>query len=261
MTDVYDRVQACIETSVEFLRDPAELPVESLFGRDAALVNFRTYDIVRSQWSTGVTNLKVAADMSRSSASLLGAHLVALRSALLPTARGLWILSSFKPEERVARAAGTIMADRRRGHEALQAASEAASDPGFSGVAQRFEQARRNIEEELLRAGIRPVRPPSETQLVTHLGDKVDEYYGDPGSSKQDAIVLWRASSSLSHGERWFADLGRPLAEIVTVRSLDVVCSGLNLLWQSTLTGRATGMRFPWFPDSMVDPPSDNARD
>ncbi|WP_043805716.1 hypothetical protein [Paenarthrobacter aurescens] len=256
MTDVYDRVRAVFEISSDFLTESIDPPAESLFGRDAALVGFRTYDIVRTRWSTGVTNLKVAADMSQAHAtSLLGTHLVALRSALLSTARGLWILSSFEPEERVARAAGVVMADRRRGREAMQAASEAATDPGFSGVAGRLEQARRKIEEELQRAGISPIRPPSETQLVIHLGNKVDDYYGGAGRSKQDALVLWSASSSLSHGERWFAELGKPIAKIVTDRSLDVVCSGLNLLWQCSLTGLTTGVRFPWFPDTKADPP------
>lgn len=251
MTDIYDRVQAVTKISADFLREGTEPPTESLFGRDVSLVSFRTYDIVRTRWSTGVTNLKVAADLSQEqAASLLGIHLIALRSALLATSKGLWILSSFDPEERVARAAGIVMADRRRGCEAMRAASEAATDPGFSGVAGRFEQARIKIQEDLERAGISPIRPPSETQLAINLGKAVDDYYGDAGRSKQDATVLWRASSGLSHGERWFADLGKPTAKIVTHRSLDVVCSGLNLLWQYSLTGLATGVSFPWFPDT-----------
>jgi hypothetical protein len=256
MTDVYDRVRAAVESSADFLTERIDLPAECLFGRDAALVSFRTYDIVRTRWSTGVTNLQVAADMSKAHpANVLGIHLDPLRSAMLATARGLWILSSFEPEERVARAAGVVMADRRRGREAMQAASEAAIDPGFSGVAGRFEQARRQIEVELERAGISQVRLPSETQLVILFGETVDHYYGDVGQSKQDALILWSASSSLSHGERWFADLGQPIAKTVTDRSLDVVCSGLNLLWQYSLTGLSTGLRFPWFPDTKLDPP------
>jgi hypothetical protein len=256
VTDVYDRVRAVLEISADFLTERIDLPPECLFGRDAALVSFRTFDIVRTRWSTGVTNLKIAADMSKVHATnLLGTHLVALRSAMLATARGLWILSSLEPEERVARAAGVVMADRRRGREAMQAASEAATDRGFSGVAGRFEQARTQIEEELRQVGISPVRPPSETQLVIHLGATVDDYYGEAGRSKQDALVLWSASSSLSHGERWFADLGETIAKTVTDRSLDVVCSGLNLLWQYSLTGLATGIRLPWFPDTTLHPP------
>jgi hypothetical protein len=136
MTDVYDRVRAAVESSAEFLTQHIDLPADCPFGKDAALVSFRTFDIVRTRWSTGVTNLHVAADMSKANqTNVLGIHLVPLRSAMLATARGLWILSSFEPEERVARAAGVIMADRRRGRDAMQAASEAAIDPGFSGVA------------------------------------------------------------------------------------------------------------------------------
>jgi hypothetical protein len=255
VTDIYDRVNAVFEISAEFLREPADLPSDSLFGRDAALVSFRTYDIVRTQWSTGVKNLRVAADMSGAAPAVhLGLHIVALRSALLCTARALWILSSFEPEERVARAACTVMADRRRGRAALKAAGEASHEPGLLKVADRFEEARRKIEEELQRAGISPVRSPTETQLVNHLGEKVDDYYGEDGRSKQDALVLWSASSSLSHGERWFSDLGKSMAETVTRRSLDVVCSGLNLVWQDSLAGLATGFRFPWFPDKKPDP-------
>lgn len=55
--------------------------------------------------------------------------------------------------------------------------------------------------------------------------------------------ILWNASSSLAHGERWFSLLagGRRragVANILTTRSLDVVCSGINttalrLVWHA----------------------------
>lgn len=256
MTDIYDRVQAVVQVNLDSLTDRTDVPADCLFGRDAALTSFRTYDIVRSRWSTGVVNLKVAADLSKAhTPTLVGAHLTVLRSAMLATAKGSWIVSSFESEERVARAAAVVMADRLQGRKAMQAISQAAPDPGFSAVATRFEQARERIQEELQRAGIAPVELPTETKLVNGLGAAVDDYYGIAGESKRDALILWGASSSLSHGERWFADLGKPMAKLVTNRSLDIVCSGLNLLWQSSLTGLATGVRFPWFPDAPPDPP------
>ena len=75
---------------------------------------------------------------------------------------------------------------------------------------------------------------------VCHLGKSIDEYYGATGIGERDAILLWRASSSLSHGERWFRDLAKGavaddlesprFTDIVTHRSLDVVCSGVHIL-------------------------------
>lgn len=200
MTDVYERVQSVVQTSLQALKDPVDVPADCLFGRDASLVGFRTYDIFRTRWSTGVANLQVGSDLSkRRTPTLTGAHLTVLRSAMLATAKASWIVSSFEHEERVARAAAVVITDRLQGQKAMQAISQAAPDPGFSDVATRFEQAGRWIREELVRSKIRPVKLPSETELVVRLGTAVDEYYGTAGESKREALILWGASSSLSH--------------------------------------------------------------
>jgi hypothetical protein len=245
VTDVYVRVQAILEAQKDLLTQD-ELHPESLFGKDAALVGFRTYDVVRTRIGVGVTNLGLAAQISKQTTQSfkLGLHLVALRSALLATARGLWLVLPHLSEERVARSAGVVVADRRRGREAMQNAGDAVgpSDPlgeAFEGVAERFDRARTDIQNELQRVGLSARLPPRESDLVTQLGEAVDVYYGSGGEAKKDTGLLWNASSGISHGERWFPDLGDPMAEAVTLRSLDVVCSGLNLLHIHTLMGLA----------------------
>lgn len=238
MTDVYDRVNAVVASAPDFMSDKDELLVRSPFGRDASIVPFRTYDVIRTRWATGLVNLKVAAELSLDeSASRTGVHLIALRSSLLATSKGLWVSSSSDSEERVSRAAGLVIADRHRGQLAMHRANQAASNKGFSAVAGVFEKAEIKIADDVQMAGLTPIVPPNETAMTIFLGDAIDEYYGYVGTAKQDALVLWHASSSLSHGERWFADLGKSMAQIVTERSLDVVCSGLNLLWLKLLFG------------------------
>jgi hypothetical protein len=97
------------------------------------------------------------------------------------------------------------------------------------------------------RLGVTPARPPGDERLIDGLADEIDKYYGTRGreSGRRDARLLWNVSSNLVHGERWFRDLmttgavaetqRRQLTELITQRSLDVVCSGLNVLWQRAL--------------------------
>jgi len=233
---------------VVFKMLPAEALDGSGFAKDAAVVSFKTYDVVRTRLQDGVTGLLVAARMARDPAtSLLGTHLIALRAPLVAVAKGWWLTHTDDSAARVARAVGLIGADRLRGHGAMRAVAELGEMPEVLRVAERFAEARQSLEGEADRLGVAPERPPWDERLIDDLGDEIDSYYGTHGqaSGRRDARLLWNASSSLAHGERWFRDLtsdregadtrGRQLAELITHRSLDVVCSGLNLLFQRTL--------------------------
>jgi len=76
-------------------------------------------------------------------------------------------------------------------------------------------------------------RPPSDENLISELGGDIDGYYGSR-SGPSDLQLLWNAASSLAHGERWYSSLtggaGRKVvAEVLTVRSTDAVCSAINV--------------------------------
>jgi hypothetical protein len=243
--DVFDRVDAM---PVMFKTLPAAALDGSGFAEDAAVVFFKTYDVVRTRLQDGVTGLLVAARMARDpTTSLLGTHLIALRAPLVAAAKGWWLTRPDDSTACVSRAVGLICADRQRGYDAMRAAAELGEMPELQSVAEAFAEARRTLEAEALRLGVAPARPPGDERLIDGLGDEIDNYYGTHGrnSARQDARLLWNASSSLAHGERWFQDLTsaseaaeaqrRQLAELITHRSLDVVCSGLNILWQRTL--------------------------
>jgi hypothetical protein len=242
--DVFDRVDAM---PVMFQILPAEALDGSGFAVDAAVVSFRTYDVVRTRLQDGLTGLLVAARMARNpTTSLLGTHLLALRAPLVAVAKGWWLTQPNESTARVARAVGLICADRQQGRDAMQKAAELGEMPVALEVAERFAEARQSLEAEADRLGVAPERTPSDQRLIDNLGDQIDDYYGThrPAIGRRDARLLWNASSSLAHGERWFRDLTsgremaaqrRELAELITHRSLDVVCSGLNLLGRRTL--------------------------
>jgi hypothetical protein len=237
--DVFDRVDAM---PVIFKMLPAEALDGSGFAVDAAVVSFKTYDVVRTRLQDGVTGLLVAARMARDpKTSLLGTHLLALRGSLVATAKGCWLIQPNESTARVARAVGLICADRQQGYDAMHAAAELGEMPAAQGIAGRFAEARQSLEAEADRLGVTPERPPRDGTLIADLGGEIDDYYGThgPASGRRDARLLWNASSSLAHGERWFRDLTsgseaaaqrRQLAELITHRSLDIVCSGLSLL-------------------------------
>lgn len=233
---------------VVFKTLPAVALDGSGFAEDAAVVSFKTYDVVRTRLQDGVTGLLVAARMARDpTTSLLGTHLVALRAPLVAAAKGWWLTRPDDSAVRVSRAMGMIRADRQRGHDAMRAAAELGMMPELLSVAEAFGEVGRTLEAEGLRLGVALARPPGDERLIDGLGDEIDNYYGTHGrdSGRRDARLLWNASSSLVHGERWFRDLTsahvaaqtqrRQLAELITHRSLDVVCSGLSILWQRTL--------------------------
>ena len=243
--DAFDRVNAM---PVVFKALPAAALDGSGFAEDAAVVvSFKTYDVVRTRLQDGVTGLLVAARMARDpTTSLLGTHLIALRAPLVAAAKGWWLTCPDDSTARVSRAVGLVSADRKQGHAAMSAAAELGRMPELLNVAEAFEEARQALETEVRRLGVALESPPGDGKLIDGLGGEIDNYYGTDGrdSGRRDARLLWNASSSLVHGERWFRDLtsGREaeaqrseFAELITQRSLDVVCSGLNILWRRTL--------------------------
>ncbi|MFJ5962046.1 hypothetical protein [Pseudarthrobacter oxydans] len=249
MTDVYDRVQAVFEMSQDLLKASGPLHPETNFATDAALVNFRTYDILRNHMKMGMTNLKIAADMSKTPLhSHFGTHLVVLRPALVSFSKALWMLAESESKIRIERAAGLVLADRAQGHRAMGNASRAHPNEGFQAIGEFFERAQTSMESELARVNFTPARPPADGTLVENLGAAIDIYYGSAGSARQDALILWNASSSLSHGERWFSQLYTHLARAFTERSLDVVCSGFNLVHLHTLQELADTNALVRFP-------------
>jgi len=233
---VHARVQAIFEIAQDLLKASGPLHPETNFAADTKLVNFRTYDVLRNQVMVGVTNLKIAAEMSKTPlSSTFGTHLVALRPALVSFSKATWMLAKSDSQNRIERAAGLVIADRGKGRQAMDNASKTHENEGFQAIGEAFEKAQISITAELARVGLTPERPPGDTRLIESLGDSIDHYYGSGGTARQDALMLWNASSSLSHGERWFSQLYPHLASVLTDRSLDVVCSGFNLVNLHTL--------------------------
>lgn len=239
MTEVFERVKA-LNDSYKIL--PKEVSPSSAFGQDATMVPFKTYDIMRTRLQDGVNSLQIAARMAQGPVtSVLGTHLIALRAALVATARGWWLISVDNPAERVSRAAGLVIADREGGQSAMHQIAEVSDMPEIKSVEKAFVNAQAKLRNELRIVGLPIRKPPRDGDLVKALGKSIDEYYGATGIGERDAILLWRASSSLSHGERWFRDLAKGavaadlesprFTDIVTHRSLDVVCSGVHILW------------------------------
>lgn len=234
--DVYERVQAVFELCQNLLRANGPLHPETNFAADAGLVNFRTYDILRGHLRMGISNFKIASEMSKTPLhSHFGTHLVVLRPALVSFAKAMWILQGGESKARIERAAGLVLADRRQGQRAMGNASRAHSNEGFDAIAQAFQRAQTEVESELERVQFSAKPPPADTVLVENLGAAIDVYYGSAGSARQDALILWNASSSLSHGERWFSQMYAHLAQAFTERSIDVVSSGFNLVHLHTL--------------------------
>jgi hypothetical protein len=120
--DVFDRVDS-MPVMLKML--PAEALDGSGFAADAAVVSFKTYDVVRTRIQDGVTSLLVAVRMARNPVtSLLGTHLIALRASHVASTKGWWLTEPSKSTARVARAVGLICADRQSGHNAMRTAAE-----------------------------------------------------------------------------------------------------------------------------------------
>ena len=76
-------------------------------------------------------------------------------------------------------------------------------------------------------------RPPRDEEMISELGDDIDDYYGTR-SGRSELQLLWNAASSLAHGERWYTSLvsraeRKQVAEVLTARSTDAVCSAINV--------------------------------
>lgn len=82
-------------------------------------------------------------------------------------------------------------------------------------------------------------KAPADDAMILELGAGIDRYYGTR-TATSDVQILWSAASGLAHGERWYATLtgGRraKVADVLTRRSLDVVCSGINVTNLQLLT-------------------------
>lgn len=102
--------------------------------------------------------------------------------------------------------------------------------PEFRDLADKFD---RNADRLASATTIRPIGSPTDEDMILELGKDVDTYYGSTDAAS-DMQILWNASSSLAHGEVWFSELSggirpRRLAEVLTSRSFDAVCGGINV--------------------------------
>jgi hypothetical protein len=74
--------------------------------------------------------------------------------------------------------------------------------------------------------------PPRDEPMIVCLGKDIDNYYGTDNATS-DVQLLWNSASSLAHAERWYSTLTKgpraEVADMLTMRSLDVVCSGINV--------------------------------
>lgn len=200
-----------------------------------------TYVVTRIQLLEAIQRLRAAASLIRRQQDAeWGAHLVILRPALVLTAKAGWIVRPDASPERVGRAIGLVISDQRMGARAMQAAVDQGALPAFGSVGAAFERSANLVASN---SPQRPVAPLGDQALIRELASDVDGYYGTANASA-DMQILWNASSGLAHGERWFSVLssGRRrsrLADILTARSLDVICSGINttslrLLWHAS---------------------------
>jgi hypothetical protein len=205
-------------------------------------VPFRTYDIARSRLQDGIIALNVAARVARDEpVRSLGMHLVMLRPALVSGAKAWWLINDRSAGSRVGRAVAMVAADRASGAEAMAAAASLGDLPAFGRVSERFDAARAELQLSGDRHGVNVPRLPGDGRLIDAVGVEIDAYYGThgPDSARLDARLLWNVSSGLAHGERWFRDMTssrvgtteqrEQIVETLTNRSLDVVCSALNV--------------------------------
>jgi hypothetical protein len=231
VSSVFDRISA-MPAIVELL--PRKPAVGSAFGTDDAQAS-STYTIVRGLLVEAVRGLLVAGETAqRRDLAAVGTHILLLRPSLVSTAKAAWVARAQESGERVSRAARLVAEDRQNGANALRKAAEHGAPTLFKAVANAFERSSAAFTSAA--RGHVPLsnkRPPRDEDLILELGADIDRYYGtDDGTA--DVQLLWNASSSLAHGERWYASLtsGRrraEIAEIIAMRSLDVVCSGLNV--------------------------------
>lgn len=247
---VFDRV-AAMRTILEVL--PSEPSPHSPFELDAAGVPFKTYDVARTRLQDGIVTLNIAARAARDEpVRLLGMHLVMLRPALVSAAKAWWLVNDRSAGCRVGRGIALVAADRASGAEAMAAAASLGDLPAFGGVAKAFGLAHSQLHLAGDKRGVDIPRLPGDGRLIDAIGIEIDAYYGTrgPESARLDARLLWNVSSGLAHGERWFRDMTtsrvgttvqrEQIAETLTNRSLDVVCSALNVCFLRCLALAST---------------------
>lgn len=239
MPTVLERVDA-MRTLLDLL--PDQPSPESRFESDAAGLPFHTYDVVRTRLQDGIVELKVAARVAQDKpVRARGLHLVMLRPALVSAAKAWWLVDDKSANSRVSRAIVMVAADRANGACAMAAAGKLGELQAFEGISEKFADARVRIQRLAEQHALDLPRLPRDGELIDGVGREVDLYYGTRGanSARLDVRLLWNASSGLAHGERWFSDLALPrlataaqrnqIIETLTNRSLDVVCSALNV--------------------------------
>lgn len=232
VSGVYDRIDAMPAMADLWPREPAD---GSEFAADGTRASISTYTVVRILLLEAIQRLRAAAAAAQDRGlAEQGVHILLLRPALVSTAKAAWVARGGESAERVSRAARLIAEDRRNGAKALRKAVANGAPPPFNAVADAYERSSEVISAAVRFSSMQPKdRLPGDEVMILELGSEIDRYYGTR-SATSDVQLLWRASSSLAHGERWYVTLttGKrraQVAEVITVRSLDVVCSGLNV--------------------------------
>lgn len=243
---VYARVRALRVIAEGF---PTEVGDRSGFALDEAVIpassRLSTFVAAKSLLFEALSAVQAAAATARETRlSARGTHILLLRPGLVSVAKAAWVVRPTDPAERVVRVGRLVAEDGRQGASAMRKFVETGANEQFGAVAAAFERGREEVLRDLhgLSSDV-GARPPRDETLIRELGQEIDRYYGSADSTA-DVQLLWSASSSLAHSERWYAALSRgeraAVAEIVTSRSLDVLCSAVNVTWQRVLYLTAT---------------------
>lgn len=227
VTDVFDRVEAM---SAMVALWPSEATAGSSFAADATLCSaVPTFDIVRYQVLSSIRRLREAARLVEHDDGW-GSHILMLRPSLVLVAKAAWIIRPDGSADRIGRALGNLLGDQRRGASAMRNAVSQGAISAFGDLADKYEANATALD---VSTPIAAIRPPGDEVIIREMGLDVDLYYGTD-DTLADVQLLWNASSSLAHGETWFNQLSgglrpRGLDRVLTSRSFDAVCSGINV--------------------------------
>ena len=215
--------------------------VGSDFGADLAHASISTYTVARVLLLDAMHRLRAAARTAQSrDLAGQGTHILLLRPVLVSTAKAAWLVGAADSAERASRAVRLIAANQRQAAMAMRKAVEQGAPDVFGAVGATFERSRVAVLSagQGLTDADKP--PPRDESMIVDLGIKINRYYGTSHATS-DVQLLWNTSSSLAHGERWYSTLTTTpnrakVAEILTTRSFDVVCSGLHVTALRILT-------------------------
>jgi hypothetical protein len=228
---------------------PAEPVVGSGFADDETRTSVSTYTAARVLLLDAMRRLRAAAEMAENQTlAEQGTHLLLLRPALVSAAKAAWAVAPEDSAERSTRAVRLICEDMRQGTLAMRKALEQGAPNAFDIAARTFERSGASTLASLQERSFEAEKkPPRDESLILDLGSEIDRYYGT-NDAASDLQLLWNASSSLAHGEHWYSALtSRPsraeVAKILTERSFDGVCSGINV----------TGLRLLWLAAAPAD--------